>query len=482
MELAPEEKFICTVCIGEKYLAAEIEREEQLVTCSYCEEEEIYGCSLPELTEYIETAFDQHYERQSENIPDDWPLERIKYEADEWEPEGQQVVYAIMDAAEISEDAASDVQSILEEKHYSRSSAEIGETSDFHEGSYYDLKSPDDSQWAEKWSNFEDSLKTKTRFFSRDAYKHLHSVFQHVEHLKTRDKQAVVKTIGPGLDMQSLYRARAFQSDAKLKTALESPDTELGPPLAMLARAGRMNANGISIFYGASNAETALAEIRPPVGSKVILAKFNLTRALKVLDLSALSYSMAKGSIFDDKYAPLLSRISFLRKLGQRMTRPIMPDDEHFEYLSTQAIADFLASEMGFDGIIFPSAQSQNGLNVALLNHACRVEKIAHPKGTTVAVSLVDWDEDSPTPNYDIDIAIPEPKEEPKRTAEKFLDFLPFEWKPEDPDQRENSLAVDTKSIEVAHISSVKINSEQFRASYREYRKSPGNPFGFSDD
>ena len=32
----------------------------------------------------------------------------------------------------------------------------------------------------------------------------------------------------------------------------------------------------------------------------------------------------------------------FLRSLSGRITRPVMPDDEPFEYLATQAIADFL--------------------------------------------------------------------------------------------------------------------------------------------
>ena len=36
-----------------------------------------------------------------------------------------------------------------------------------------------------------------------------------------------------------------------------------------------------------------------------------------------------------------------------------MPDDEPFEYLVTQAIADYLAAEQAIDGIIYPSAQTK---------------------------------------------------------------------------------------------------------------------------
>ena len=183
-------------------------------------------------------------------------------------------------------------------------------------------------------------------------------------------KKPVVRNIGPENDITHLYRARAFQSDSKLKVALEFPDKELGPPPSEFATAGRMNSRGISVFYGSINSETALAEIRPPVGCKVAIACFELQRTLKVLDLSALTFTHAIGSIFDENYAHQLSRTMFLRKLSQRMTKPVMPDDEHAEYLATQVIAEFLASELKFDGITFPSAQSEGGLNVTLFHSA----------------------------------------------------------------------------------------------------------------
>lgn len=141
-----------------------------------------------------------------------------------------------------------------------------------------------------------------------------------------------------------------------------------------------MNASGISVFYGATNPETVLAEIRPPVGSKALIGKFEILRPLRMLDISAFNSSFFEGSIFDTMYAELLSRSIFLRNLSQRMTRAIMPDDELFDYLPTQVIADFLGSELKFDGIIFPSAQSKEGLNIALFNHASRVKEIKYPE------------------------------------------------------------------------------------------------------
>jgi len=55
-----------------------------------------------------------------------------------------------------------------------------------------------------------------------------------------------------------------------------------------------------------------------------------------------------------------------------------MPDDEPFEYLATQAIADFLATEANpaLDGIIYPSVRGSDGkLNVVLFHKAARVAR-----------------------------------------------------------------------------------------------------------
>jgi hypothetical protein len=67
-----------------------------------------------------------------------------------------------------------------------------------------------------------------------------------------------------------------------------------------------------------------------------------------------------------------------------------MPDDEAFEYLPTQAIADFLATENEpvLDGVVFPSVQAEgNGLNVVLFHKAAHVEAMEIPEGTEIEAS-----------------------------------------------------------------------------------------------
>jgi hypothetical protein len=182
--------------------------------------------------------------------------------------------------------------------------------------------------------------------------------------------------------------ARVFQADKKLEEAIGRPDLHLGPPPAIVASAGRMNARGISVFYGANDPNVVIAEVRPPVGSQVAVARFEIVRPLRLLDLTALNEVRIKGSIFDPQFADRLEHAMFLRSLCQRITKPVMPDDEAFDYLPTQAVADFLATEakIPLDGIIFPSVQAAgNALNIVLFHKAARVEMIDIPHGTEIS-------------------------------------------------------------------------------------------------
>ena len=153
--------------------------------------------------------------------------------------------------------------------------------------------------------------------------------------MKTRDGRSLVVDAGPGTSFNVLYRARVFQADEKLQEALTRPDRCLGPPPSMYANAGRINAHGISVFYGANDPEVAIAEVRPPVGSRVQLL-VQIVRPIRFLDLTDLSAVTTSGSIFDPEFAGRLERAMFLRRLSQIITKPVMPDDEPFEYIVTQ--------------------------------------------------------------------------------------------------------------------------------------------------
>jgi hypothetical protein len=243
------QKNICFHCVQEIYLCDKIRKRRQIHKCSYC------GCrrscySIGEMADIIEEAFEQHYVRTSDQ-PSSWQYALLADNESNyyWTREGEPVVYAIMNAAEIPEAAAHDLQKILEDRHADIESAKMGEETEFASDSYYKEKGVDVSYWQQEWQNFERSLTTEARFFSQTAASHLAAIFEGIEEMKTWDDTPLVVDAGPNTALSALYRARVFQSDPRLEEALGRPDRHLGSPPPQHAVAGRMNARGISVFY-----------------------------------------------------------------------------------------------------------------------------------------------------------------------------------------------------------------------------------------
>lgn len=465
-------KRICHECIGEEYLSNEVATTGITAKCDYCDQTNVTW-TLEQLAERIETAFDHHF-TVTDDQPDSWQ-ERMQADREstyEWFREGQPTVEAFQDAANIELEVAEDVQAILDDQY--ADPFDIDGEYEFSAECHYEEKWATDEAWQEDWRNFERSIQNEARFFSRSAATHLAKVFGKIDSLKTITDLPLVVDAGPQLSLSHLYRARVFQSDAPLLNALCHPDKELGPPPARIATAGRMNAQGISVFYGATSIESAVAEVRPPVGSRVVVAKFTILRALRLLDLTSLEHAHDTGSIFDLTLKNRLERVAFLRSVGKRMTRAVMPDDQSLDYLATQAIADFLATENepALDGIIFPSAQAKAGRNVVLFHKASKVEPIPTPKGAKISASSGFHNEDG----FDIDYTVFEEvtKEfcagDNRNRPPRLDDLLPYE-----PTYSQNlescvhTLRVDPQSLEVHFVDWVQVSCTPFSVSRYRY-------------
>jgi hypothetical protein len=286
---------------------------------------------------------------------------------------------------------------------------------------------------------------------------------------------------GAGKPLLGLYRARVFQSDAKLIEALKRPDLEIGSPPWQSAPAGRMNASGISVFYGATNVDTALAEVRPPVGSRVAVARFELIRPVRLLDVEVLREVFVEGSVFDIGYLRKLERATFLGRLSERMTRPVMPDDEPFDYLVTQAIADYLATEMNLDGMIYPSAQKElPSANVVLFQHAARVQAIEIPKDITFDVQLEMYTEDGPEIDYWVWEEVPPipPAPPPIQPGPVPISpLLPCDFLSAELDDRLTTLKIDLSSLQIHHVSGATIVAQPYPVKrHRSKARSPMEP------
>lgn len=473
-------KRICHACVGDAYLSAEIKSSCEMAACDYCSKT-APSLSIEELAERIERAFADHYTRTA-NQPDSWQ-ERLGADRESdyyWKRDGMTVSEAIQVAAGIEEEAAADVLEVLDGKHALYPDQDnLGEESEFSANSYYEAKGPDDQAWHEEWRSFEHSLKTQARFFSSTAAGHLAQVFKGIDKLKTRDGRPLVLDAGPETALDHLYRARVFQSQEKLKKALARQDTQLGSPPTSMARAGRMNAQGISVFYGATAERVAIVEVRPPVGSWVAVAKFDIARPLRFLDLTALEDAHDMGSIFDPSLKGRLERVAFLRSLCGKMVRPVMPDDEAIDYLPTQAVADFLATtnEPRFDGIIFPSVQVEHGRNVVLFHHAARVEGMSFPDGTEIEAHTGYGTEDGWVTEYSVSETVPtKPARKPKPEDEGFLGVVLHRVAPLDPngDYRDAALRIVPDSVAVHDAISVEIRTRSHPVHrYRSAKRKP---------
>jgi hypothetical protein len=247
------------------------------------------------------------------------------------------------------------------------------------------------------------------------------------------------------------------------------PDREIGSPPAIHANAGRMNARGISVFYGANDPKVALAEVRPPVGSQVAVGRFEIVRPIRLLDLTALSNVATRGSVFDPSLVDRLERTIFLRNLSRRITFPVMPDDELFEYLPTQAIADFLATEATppLDGIIFPSVQvAGDALNIALFHKAARVEEIELPRGTEVSARVGQMYEEGWEREYTVIEEVPRKGDDSeKKVSTKFQHF------PVDFDRRPVTLKIDLDSLRVHVVEAVSFKTAEHKVRRHRWEK-----------
>ena len=458
------ERKVCSDCTGEEFLSKQIKDEGEKGECSFCGELEHACITLDDLADRIKMAFEVHYSRTPDQ-PDS--LEYMMHWDEEdytWERKGQQTIYAIMEAADISEDIARNVQTILEYCNFDREMAKMGIESEFSREAHYERYFPRDRRWVAEWLGFEEQIKSRARFYNRTAVEHLCKVFKHIDEMRTYGGRTIIKNVGPSTDITHLYRGRVFQSTKILKKALERPDLELSAPPSRNAVSGRMNANGISVFYGATSPEIVLAEVRPPVGSLVAIARFEIIRPVRLLDIAALGDVIESGSIFDPDYAYRLGRMIFLRTLSRRMSQAVMPDDQEMEYLPTQAIADYLSTEgeVPLDGFLYPSVQvGGDSVNAVLFHKASRCERLEIPDGTDIT-SKISMYEDGLEPGFSVIEAVPPAKDssDNDKAEGKWGEYLD-----EDSDEglvcdmREMTLRIDIDSLCVHKVNTVKIGA-----------------------
>ncbi|WP_213939606.1 RES family NAD+ phosphorylase [Pseudomonas sp. dw_612] len=375
-------RLVCGKCLTDSFLQGQFDYQE-IDECSYCGEEKGV-VELNEIVSMCEEALHAAFQYVQQ------PVAVVLYNRD---PIGMPLQDVLSLMLGCSEDLVNDLASALLEEW----SDWDDDDPSFIEQTYAT------SEMTSEWAKMERSLHDEARFVNPEAVRILERVFGPIEELHTTDNSSPILTIGPGLPIHSFQRARVFSNDGDVEQAFKHPERSLGPPPGGIGKAGRMNAKGVSVFYGATNDLTAIAEVRSPVGSVVVTAAFNVIRPLRLLNLAALSEIRPDRafSYFDPVRVEQAQRCTFLMELQKKLLMPVMPELEDRGYLITQVIADFLSTHtsLRLDGIYFPSIQVSNhegvtpGYNVILFSKACGVLK-HESKYEADQVSLWEHDED----------------------------------------------------------------------------------------
>lgn len=388
---------ICHDCLGDEFLATEVKDQGCPSRCEYCAKTR-EGISIEALANRVHGVLDKYFELIPNEPPDGYGL--FLQRQGLWPPDGDPVATVIRDVTRLSEEIAEDLRELLHQNHdYPwdfKDSLEVDNA--YGCESFYKERDTDDTPFRSLWTQVQKEIRSRSRFFSINAKELLDCIFGDLPTHEAFDDRPVIREIGPSDEDRFVWRARVAQSTEQLKTILKSPTREIGSPPSRWEKGGRisppggrMNAPGISVFYGAGDKDTCVDEVRPPVGSHVVAARFEVLHTLRLLDLDALERIYVEASYFDPEYAASRSQALFLQRLAREISRPVMPQDETTEYLATQTMAEYLANQLQprLDGIIYRSSQtSDSGNNLVLFNHARRVVPHILPARTKVVLPI----------------------------------------------------------------------------------------------
>lgn len=158
---------------------------------------------------------------------------------------------------------------------------------------------------------------------------------------------------------ENLFRART-NPDQRDKVPL--PKEKMGAPPAKKTSPGRVNPEGIAFLYTATDAATAITEIRPWLRARVSVARFTVDRDLRLVDGSGDAPKSDVETVgfegADQSWEQLISTYFSI---------PIEPGETQ-DYLLSQYFAEAFMN-VGFDGIKYASKlTASNGSNVALFD------------------------------------------------------------------------------------------------------------------
>jgi hypothetical protein len=218
------------------------------------------------------------------------------------------------------------------------------------------------------WARFSELVKYKVRYvyerikvIDHDGVTET-NILDEIGRYLQDPKLDLIKNINKG-DLE-IYRGRAHPCNKSMKC-----ESDFYPPPRDKAVFGRMNPDGIPLFYGALDYHTVQDELYSEENNCLSIARFDNNIALTLLDITDLDLSR-QPSIFDRNKQMLRNTYAFLSYFASEISKKI--DHEYnIEYIPTQIFTEYLRhcfviNDKKVDGIIFPSSKKSKGKNVVL--------------------------------------------------------------------------------------------------------------------
>jgi hypothetical protein len=318
----------CAVCFGDRFLRTEIARlSNEIGQCSYCNSENVTVLAPPELRDLFE-LLKGIYRKDSGGrllvqwFRDDWGMFEHPKMIDD--SRAKDLLAEILNDGEIVRQA-------------------------FSPASEFAANHLNEDQW----EKLREELMYRNRFFPETTIDLKRLGFL-LDYLQLREEGDV-----PNL----WYRARIQIGDSPFAVG------EMGAPPRRSASHGRANPSGIPYLYLGSTRNTAISEIRPHTGEIACVADFRTPISLKLVDLRS-PRKMVSPFFFGDEaeIGQMRSELPFLERLGEELTRPVVPQAAAIDYTPSQYLCEFI-KKCGYEGVIYRSSVG-DGMNLALFNPA----------------------------------------------------------------------------------------------------------------
>jgi hypothetical protein len=201
-----------------------------------------------------------------------------------------------------------------------------------------------------EWEELREELMYHNRFFPVSDID--------LEQLK---ENLVWLTLDPDEIPSYWYRARIQTGDVPFDAS------EMGAPPRRIASYGRANPAGIPYLYLGSTQDTAISEIRPHAGGIVCVAEFRTPNNLDLVDLRNPKKIVSPFELEDaTAIGRMRNDLPFLERLGDELTRPVVPQAAAIDYTPSQYLCEFI-KKCGYHGVVYRSSVS-DGINLALFD------------------------------------------------------------------------------------------------------------------